>query len=130
MLFSTYAIDEQNSVMKYELKYKEIVIFRRFYANSVRSKDKQFYLDLKADLKRILVPYYRKSTQYDSQFYRITEMNKYDVEGAKRLDRASFDKSKRQKVKIAQIGKIQNNKSISESEANNRKQWEDATKEM
>lgn len=129
-LFNSYGVEEQSSVMKYELVYKDIVIFRRFYANSVRSKDKQFYIDLKLDLKKILVPYYKKSIEYNSQFFRMTEMNKYDTKGVKRTER---DKCSQQGSKVV-IQRI-NSRSVkpeveSEYIAKVKKEWDDSTPEM
>ena len=123
-------MEEQSSVMKYELVYKDIVIFRRFYANSVRSKDKQFYIDLKLDLKKILVPYYKKSIEYNSQFFRMTEMNKYDTNGVKRAER---DKCNLPGSKVV-IQRI-NSRSVkpeveSEYIAKVKKEWDDTTPEM
>ena len=79
ILFNLYGVKSSNSIIKYELKYKGIVVFRRFYASSVKSKDKQFWIDAKKNFKQILVPAFEKSRMYDSQYHRLQEMNKHDV---------------------------------------------------
>ena len=68
--------------MKYELRYKGTVVFRRFYEDSVRSKDKHFLIEIKKEFKQILVPSFEKARKYNSQFHRMHEMIKQDLGGS------------------------------------------------
>ena len=76
---NSYWIEDKDAIIKFELKYKDIIISRNFYTNNGEPRFEQFIRGIKRDTKSIIVPLFEKSRELDSQFYRNYEMKMQDI---------------------------------------------------
>ena len=86
---NSYWIEDKDAIIKFELKYKDIIISRNFYTNNGEPRFEQFIRGIKRDTKSIIVPLFEKSRELDSQFYRNYEMKMQDINKSYKSKRIS-----------------------------------------